>query len=113
MIGTHDIQYFLTRSQSMDITVEIVYSEHSCAAGALIIFVFINDSRDVDFTKSAFLALSRSASPILPLGLDLGQYKVFTYDIESDGTLAGGVGYPAVSRQLIVSEMIQGNLVEV
>ena len=37
-----------------------------------------------------------------------GQYRVFVYDIESDGTLASDVGYPAVNREIVISNTIQG-----
>ena len=37
-----------------------------------------------------------------------GQYRVLIYDIESDGTLASGVGYPAVRRDLVINEATRG-----
>ena len=59
--------------------------------------MFIDDNGDVDFTRSALLALDRNTSlhHTLPFNLYPGQYRVFVYDIESDGTLSNGVGYPA------------------
>ena len=61
--------------------------------------MFIDDNGDVDFTRSVLLALDRNTSlhHTLPFNLYPGQYRVFVYDIESDGTLYNGVGYPAVS----------------
>ena len=89
--------------------VAVSYSEHSCAAGALLVLVFM-DGGTVDFTKTAFLALSRNTSLeyTLPFELHPGQYGVLVYDIESDGTLASGVGYPAVNRELFINETTQG-----
>ncbi len=89
------------------VTVSVAYSEHSCAAGALVIFVFMNDCETVGFS---FLALNRTASLsyTLPFELPPGQYGVFVYDIESDGTLVSGVGYPAVNREMVTSGTTQG-----
>ena len=61
--------------------------------------MFIDDNGDVDFTRSVLLALDRNTSlhHTLPFNLYPGQYRVFVYDIESDGTLSNGVGYPAIT----------------
>ena len=72
-----------------------------------------HDSRDVDFTRSTFLALDRVISLNYTLSLYPGQYRVSVYDIESDGTLASGVGYPAINRELTVSEMITEGMIRV
>ena len=65
--------------------------------------MFIDDSGDVNFTRSVLLALDRNTSlhHTLPFNLYPGQYRVFVYDIESDGTLSNGVGYPAVTIMLL------------
>ena len=99
-IGTHDILNATTTETGDDeIVITTLYSEHSDARGALFDFVFIDDNGDVDFTRSVFLALDRNTSLhyTLPFNLYPGQYRVFVYDIESDGTLSNGVGYPAVT----------------
>ena len=64
--------------------------------------MFIDDNGDVDFTRSVLLALDRNTSlhHTLPFNLYPGQYRVFVYDIESDGTLYNVVGYPAVTIDL-------------
>ena len=56
-------------------------------------------------TRSVLLALDRNASldQTLPFNLYPGQYRVFVYDIESDGILSNGVGYPAVTIELTVT----------
>ena len=98
-IGTHDILNATTTETDDDaIVITTLYSEHSDARGALFDFVFIDDNGDVDFTRSVLLALDRNTSlhHTLPFNLYPGQYRVFVYDIESDGTLSNGVGYPAV-----------------
>ena len=62
--------------------------------------MFIDDNGDVDFTRSVFLALDRNSTSLhhtLPFNLYPGQYRVFVYDIESDGTLSNGAGYPAIT----------------
>ena len=88
--------------ESAIITVTTIYSEHSFARGALFSFVFITDSGDVDFSRSFLLALDRNTSHnhTLPFDLYPGHYRVCVYDIEHDGTLHNGVGYPAVAEEL-------------
>ena len=105
-IGTHDILNATTTETDDDaIVITTLYSEHSDARGALFDFVFIDDNGDVDFTRSVLLALDRNTSlhHTLPFNLYPGQYRVFVYDIESDGTLSNGVGYPAVTDELMLS----------
>ena len=102
-IGTHDIlNATTTETDDNEIVITTLYSEHSDARGALFEFVFIDDNGDVDFTSSVLLALDRNTSLhyTLPFNLYSGQYRVFVYDIESDGTLSNGVGYPAISKEL-------------
>ena len=110
--GTHDIQELRLTLHGMmmdeqSVRVSAAYSEHSCAAGVLLIFVFTNDCGSVGFT---FLALNRTASLdyTLPFDLPPGQHRVLVYDIESDGTLSSGVGYPAVNRELVTTVTTQG-----
>ena len=92
------------------VTVSAAYSEHSCAAGVLLIFVLTSDCVAVSIT---FLALNETASLdyTLPFELPPGQHRVLAYDIESDGTLASGVGYPAVNRKLVTGVTTQGTYV--
>ena len=89
----------------------MIYSEVSDASGALFSFVFITDSGDVDFGRSFLLALDRNTSHnhTLPFDLYPGHYRVYVYDIEHDGTLHNGVGYPAVREELLISEDYQGS----
>ena len=104
-LGTHGILGITTKTEGNDIVVTTLYSEHSDVKGALFDFVFIDDNGDVDFTRSVLLALDRNTSlhHTLPFNLYPGQYRVFVYDIESDGTLSNGVGYPAVTKELVIN----------
>ena len=70
----------------------------------------MDDSEAVDLKRAVYLALDRSnsLSHTIPFSLSAGRMAVFVYDIESDGTLASGVGYPAVSRELVISTTTQG-----
>jgi hypothetical protein len=111
--GIHNLQAVSTTNMMIDeqsVIIAAAYSEHSCAAGALLILILMNNDESVDFTKSTFLALDRNVSLgyMLPFDLYPGKYKVFAYDIESDGTLASGVGYPAVNRELVISNTTGG-----
>ena len=56
---------------------------------------FMDNSGEVNFTRSVLLALDRDTSRdyTLPFSLSPGGYRAFVYDIEQDGTLPSGVGY--------------------
>ena len=107
--GTHDIRNVTATEEDAEITIQTDYFEHSSASGALFIFVFY-DSGAMDLTGTVYLALDRSTSHnhTLLYSLNRGGYRVLAYDIENDGTLASGVGYPAVSRELVISNITQG-----
>ena len=72
------------------------YFKSSTNKGAFLFFSFTNGT-SIDFSKSFYLAMERNASYYYTLPDDLtpGLYHVYAYDIESDGTLHNGVGYPA------------------
>ena len=105
-IGTHDVKNAIIRGMNLMTD----YYEHSSASGALYIFVPVDVSGAVDLARAVYLALDKNTSQnyTLPFSLSGGRVAVFVYDIESDGTLASGVGYPAVNKELVVSEMAQG-----
>ena len=102
-----------TLNAANDVEVTTLYSEHSDARGALFDFVFIDDNGDVNFTRSVLLTLDRNTSlhHTLPFNLYPGQYRVFVYDIESDGTLSNGVGYPAVEITLLCGNNRRGTYI--
>ncbi len=58
----------------------------------------------MDFT---YLALNRT-TPVPYLPPYPGSYRVFVYDIEQDGTLENGVGYPAATTELTIEWDRQG-----
>ena len=104
-LGTHDIVSAQTsQSEEHAIIVTTKYFDHSTASGALFSFAFIIcDSGDVDFGRSFLLALDRNTSHnhTLPFDLYPGHYRVYVYDIEHGGALHNGVGYPAVTGELV------------
>lgn len=46
---------------------------------------------------------------MLPFDPYPGKYRWFVYDIEIGGTLASGVGYPAITDELVVTGKGQGS----
>lgn len=121
MIGTHGILSAtpITGSNTSEFHMKIAYYNHSNTRGALLNIVFITNDGDVDFAKSALLPLVKEHHPngMLPQKLyHSGHYKIHVYDIEYDGTLSNGVGYPAAStdeipidrqsKHLLTSKMI-------
>ena len=103
ILGTHDVVNFtIIFAGSSIFTIGVIYSEHSTSSGVLLSFVF---SGDVDFSRSFLLALDRNTSHnhTLPFDLYPGHYRVYVYDIEHDGTLHNGVGYPAATEELFTS----------
>ena len=110
-IDTHDISSSATLlTENSQVNVMTLYFEGSSAAGALYEFIFITDSGAVDFTRSALVALNRSTSGnyVLPFNLSAGQYRVFVYDIEQNGTVWGGVQYPASRDEVTINESNSG-----
>ena len=108
MHGVLNATSTLARNSS---TVYTMFSEYSTASGVLFSFVFITDSGDVDFSRSFLLALDRNTSHnhTLPFDLYPGQYRVYVYDIEHNGTLHNGVVYPAVTEELFTYITNTGN----
>ena len=84
------------------------YIEGSNASGALFSFLSINNS-EIDFMQSVLLAVDRNNNS-MPLNLHPGYYRLYVYDIEYDGTLHNGVGYPAVIEEFNTSLNSQGIL---
>lgn len=109
--GTHYVQDIsVTETQSNEVEVTTIYFEHSDAKGALFNFVYIDDRNVVDYTRSVLLALSTNLSYhyVLPFNLFRGHYRVLVFDIEHDGTLFSGVGYPAKVHRLSANKGGQG-----
>ena len=105
-VGTRGLENDMFTENDCVPPLTAVYSENSTASGALFSFVFITDSGDVDFSRSFLLALDRNASHnyTLPFDLHPGQYQVYIYDIEYNGTLHNGLGYPAVTEEHYIGQ---------
>ena len=101
--GTHAIREVAIVIVDDQIIIKTDYFEHSSASGALYIFVPLDVSGAVDLTRTVYLALDRNTSQnyMLPFSLSGERVAVFVYDIESNGTLASGLEYPAVENELI------------
>ena len=96
--GTHDVQ----RTDMENSTVNISYVENTKAKGALCILIFVHDGR-VDFNSSVFVFIQRNEQmPILYLRP--GKYDVVCYDVESNGRLLPGVGYPAYVQKINITQ---------
>lgn len=93
-----------------EISIETNYFEHSSASGALFIFVFLDDSGVVDLSRAVYLAMDEIASHnhTVTFSFSAGRMAVLAYDIENDRTLASGVGYPAVTKEHVISKIITG-----
>ena len=88
--------------ENLAIIVDTIYFMHSTASGALYSFVYITNSGGVNFSRSYLLVLDRNTSlnHTLPFDLYPGHYRVYVYDIEYNGRLVNGVGYPAVATYI-------------
>ena len=86
-------------------TVTISYVENTKAKGALCILISVHDRR-VDFNSSLFVFIRRNEelSIAMPHYLRPGQYDVISYDVESNGKLLPGVGYPAYVQKISVDQ---------
>lgn len=103
LIGTHDVEAVTVD----EFQVSVSYFAGSLAEGALLNFVltYING---VNFSFLLPIGKNSSFNYLLPFSLIPGQYIVFTYDIEQDGLLSRGIGYPAVTNLLQASGSSQG-----
>ena len=98
--GTHDVQ----RTDMENSTVNISYVENTKAKGALCILVSIHDGR-VDLDSSVFVFIRNEEVPIsMPLYLRPGKYDGVCYDVESNGRLLPGVGYPAYVQRISITQ---------
>ena len=94
--GTHDVQ----RTDMENSTINISYVENTKAKGALCILISVRDGY-VDFDSSVFIFIRRNEE--LPISmLRSGMYNVVCYDVESNGKLLPGVGYPAYVQKINV-----------
>ena len=99
--GTHDIMDVLVNSNDNTIEVVVTFFAKSTARGAVMNCVSVNDSGEINITSSVLLTLERiNRTAMTSFNLYPGQYQVFVYDIEQDGTLSSGV---AITDQLLVS----------
>ena len=97
-------------AENGEVSIATTYSLYSNATGALFNFLHLNDSESIDFTESFHFALQRNNSNItIPYHLNSGVYIINVYDIESDGTLRNGLGYPAATAEFISSHASEGS----
>ena len=102
--GTHDIMDILLSSNGNTLEVVVTFFAESTARGAVMNCVSVNDGGEINITSSVLLTLERiNSTAMASFNLYPGQYQVFVYDIEQDGKLSSGVGYPATTDQLLVS----------
>ena len=81
-------------------TVTISYVENTKAKGALCILISVSDGR-VDLNSSVFIIIQRNEKLSISM-LRSGKYDVLSYDVESNGRLLPGVGYPAYVQKINV-----------
>ena len=96
--GTHDVQ----RTNVENHIVNISYVENTKAKGALCILISIRNGR-VDFDSSVFIFIRRNEE-LLILMMRSGMYNVVCYDVESNGRLLPGVGYPAYVQKISITQ---------
>ena len=90
------------RTDMENSTVTISYVENTKAKGALLILISIRNGR-VDFDSSVFIFIQRNEE--LPISmLRSGMYNVVCYDVESNGRLLPGVGYPAYVQRISITQ---------
>jgi hypothetical protein len=103
--GTHGI----LSACIMEGDIHVSYSGHFNSSGALISFVYKTEN-GVNLSRSSLQAVKGSFSR-LPFDLYPGRYRVYVYDIEQNGTLSNGVGYPAVDlNDILVDSPLDNGL---
>ena len=110
MTGTHDIRDATVDNTSRLLTTE--YFEYSKAKGALVIIICMDKDGSVNFSRSSYLSIDRNTSLNYTLLIEApGLCDVFVNDIENDGRLIKGVGYPASRDQFTIAGNSQGEAV--
>ena len=100
LIGTHDVQ----RVHVVNSTVNVFYVEKTRAKGALCISISVYD-RGMNLISSVFIFIpKRNESHISMLYLSPGKYDVVCYDVESNGRLPPGIGYPAYIQRINITQ---------
>ena len=98
---------FISHNDTTEVIVN--FFADSTARGAVMNCVSISTSGDVNFTSSVLLTLGRiNDTATTSIDLYPGEYSVYFYDIEQDGKLSLGEGYPAVTDQILASGNKQG-----
>ena len=110
--GTHDI-VAVGIEGSYAQTLHVQYLENTHARGSLVLLM-LNNSKEVDFSLSLYLALDRESSRDYTLSSPLSSawYIISVYDIEENGTVQGHVAYPAFSQNHFVMENTPGWLLQ-
>ena len=111
-IGTFDIKNVEITIGDSDISVQTDYLMESNARGAFFIFVSLNSAGIPNLESAKYLALDMNSSLDfeLPFSLNTGRQFVLLYDIESDGRLANGKVYPAVTKEFVVTRATTSGL---
>ena len=78
-------------------TIHVQYLENTRARGSLVLLM-LNNSKEVDFSRSLYLAPDRESSRDYTLSSPLSSawYIISVYDIEENGTVQGHIAYPAL-----------------
>ena len=105
--GTHDVVAVSIEDNAQ--TIHVQYLENTRARGSLVL-IMLNNSEEVDFSKSLYLALNRESSHDYTLSSPLSSawYIFSVYDIEENGTVQGHIAYPAFSQTHFVMRNTQG-----
>ena len=101
--GTHDIENVTVIEENNRVTAKTEYFEHSTARGALYVIMSQDATGLVCMTQD-----KNTPNSTIPFILSGGSMTLFVYDIESNGTLANGVGYPAVNGEIVTSGTTEG-----
>ena len=100
-------------TQRNEIGVKVTYFDPASESGVIVAFISDGDDPQfVNFTRSITVALDRSTSVnyTLPFQLYPGQHRVLVYDVEEDGTLQEGIGYPAFDGRITASDNSEGEI---
>ena len=110
--GTHDI-VAVSIEDSHAQTLHVQYLENTRARGSLVLLM-LNNSKEVDFSRSLYLALDRESSRDYTLSSPLSSawYIFSVYDIEENGIVQGHIAYPAFSQNHFVMENTPGWLLQ-
>ena len=89
---------------TVTLSANYLHIESSTAVGALFVLLLVDDTGNISFSKSVYLALDRMESvQFMQSNISQGNYTVLAFRLEQNGRFMLGQVLPATIESVIVS----------